>query len=116
MTKLYQKLIRLCPSQNEINKGLRKLMEQTPEVPDKRLLMNILNSIDLTSLNIPTIKVTYSSYRQSKQLFRRFMNIPNVAAICVYQFRFGCKRKAYCQECENSLCCRRFPVPRPSEA
>jgi len=85
MTKLYQKLIRLCPSQNEINKGLRKLMEQTPEVPDKRLLMNILNSIDLTSLNTSDNKSKIINLTGKVNSFSgRFTNIPNVAAICVY--------------------------------
>lgn len=85
MTKLYQKLIRLCPSQNEINKGLRKLMEQTPEVPDKRLLMNILNSIDLTSLNTSDNKSNIIHLTGKVNSFSgRFTNIPNVAAICVY--------------------------------
>jgi deoxyribose-phosphate aldolase len=85
MTKLYQKLIRLCPSETEIKKGLKKVRSMTPEAPDKHLLMNILNSIDLTSLNTTDNKSHIIHLTGKVNSFSgRFSNIPNVAAICVY--------------------------------
>ncbi len=85
MTKLYQKLIKLCPSENEVRKGLKKVASATQDVPDKRLLMNILNSIDLTSLNTTDNKSHILHLTGKVNSFSgRFSNIPNVAAICVY--------------------------------
>ncbi len=85
MTKLYQKLIKLCPSENEVRKGLKKVASATQDVPDKRLLMNILNSIDLTSLNTTDNKSNILHLTGKVNSFSgRFSNIPNVAAICVY--------------------------------
>lgn len=85
MTKLYQKLIKQCPSDTEIKKGLKKVESLMTGVPDKRLLMNILNSIDLTSLNTADYKNHISHLAGKVNSFSgRFTNIPNVAAICVY--------------------------------
>lgn len=85
MTKLYQKLIKSCPSDNEIKKGLKKVYEATKEVPDKRLLMNMLNMIDLTSLNTTDNKSRILKFTGKVNSFSgRFSNIPNVAAICVF--------------------------------
>ncbi len=85
MTKLYQKLIKLCPSEAEIRKGLKKSVEQASEIPEKRYLMSILNSIDLTSLNTEDNKSNILHLTGKVNSFSsRFSNIPNVAAICVY--------------------------------
>jgi deoxyribose-phosphate aldolase len=85
MTKLYQKLIKSCPSESEINKELKKSAALGPEEPDKRLLMNILNMIDLTSLNTTDNKSNIINFTGRVNSFQsRFTNIPNVAAICVY--------------------------------
>jgi deoxyribose-phosphate aldolase len=85
MTKLYQKLIKLCPSEAEIKKGLKKVASLTSDVPDKHLLMNILNVIDLTSLNTTDNKSHIIHLTGKVNSFSgRFSNIPNVAAICVY--------------------------------
>jgi len=85
MTKLYQKLIKQCPSEGEIKKGLKTVRTITSEAPDKRLLMNILNSIDLTSLNTTDNKSQILHLTGKVNSFSgRFSNIPNVAAICVY--------------------------------
>ena len=85
MTKLYQKLIKQCPSENEIRKGLKTAGSMTLENPDKHLLMNILNSIDLTSLNTTDNKTQILRLTGKVNSFSgRFSNIPNVAAICVY--------------------------------
>ncbi len=85
MTKLYQKLIKLCPSEAEIKKGLKKISSATQGTPDKRLLMNILNSIDLTSLNTTDNKSHILHLTGKVNSFSgRFSNIPNVAAICVF--------------------------------
>ncbi len=85
MTKLYQKLIKLCPSEAEIKKGLKKVMATVPEAPDKHLLMSILNMIDLTSLNTTDNKSQIIHFTGRVNSFSgRYSNIPNVAAICVF--------------------------------
>lgn len=85
MTKLYQKLIKTSPSESEIRKGLKQALGQTNIVPDKHMLMNILNLIDLTSLNTTDNKTNIIHLSGKVNSFSgRFSNIPNVAAICVY--------------------------------
>lgn len=85
MTKLYQKLIKQCPSEAEIKKGLKSVDSISSEAPDKRMLMSILNSIDLTSLNTTDNKSQILHLTGKVNSFSgRFSNIPNVAAICVY--------------------------------
>ena len=86
MTKLYQKLIKSCPSETEIKKGLKKVSCRcTCQYPDKHLLMNILNLIDLTSLNTTDNKSHIIHFTGKVNSFSgRYSNIPNVAAICVF--------------------------------
>ena len=85
MTKLYQKLSKLCPSEAEIKKGLKRGSSISSAVPDKHLLMSILNLIDLTSLNTTDNKSQIIHLTGKVNSFSgRFSNIPNVAAICVY--------------------------------
>src|SRR5665648_109317 len=85
MTKLYEKLIKSCPSETEIRKGLKKVSDESPEVPDKHLFMSILNMIDLTSLNTTDNKSHILQLTGKVNSFSgRYSNIPNVAAICVY--------------------------------
>jgi deoxyribose-phosphate aldolase len=85
MTKLYQKLIKLCPSDTEIKKELRKVSEQSAQAPDKHVLMSLLNMIDLTSLNTADNKTNILHLTGKVNSFSgRFSNIPNVAAICVF--------------------------------
>jgi len=85
MTKLYQKLIKKCPTEAEIKKGLKSAYTDINGVLDRKLLMDILSVIDLTSLN------TTDNKSQILQLtgrvngfYGRYKNIPNVAAICVF--------------------------------
>ena len=85
MTKLYQKLIKSCPSEGEIKKGLKKVFSNVPTVADKHLLMSILNMIDLTSLNTTDNKSQILHLTGRVNSFSgRYSNIPNIAAICVY--------------------------------
>ena len=85
MTKLYQKLIKSCPTETEIKKGLKKASLASPAVPDKHLLMSILNMIDLTSLNTTDNKSHIIHFTGKVNSFSgRYSNIPNVAAICVF--------------------------------
>jgi deoxyribose-phosphate aldolase len=85
MTKLYQKLIKSCPSETEVKKGLKKVFSSSQEVPDKHLLMSLLNMIDLTSLNTTDNKSQILHFTGKVNSFSgRYTNIPNVAAICVY--------------------------------
>ncbi len=85
MTKLYQKLINKCPSESEIKKGLKKASASMVKEPDKRLLMSLLNLIDLTSLNTTDNRSQILHFTGKVNSFSgRFSNIPNIAAICVY--------------------------------
>jgi deoxyribose-phosphate aldolase len=85
MTKLYQKLMKSCPSESEVKKGLKKVSASVPAVADKHLLMSILNMIDLTSLNTADNKSLIIHFTGKVNSFSgRFSNIPNVAAICVF--------------------------------
>jgi deoxyribose-phosphate aldolase len=85
MTKLYQKLIKSCPSETEVRKGLKNVSATLAAVPDKHLLMNLLNLIDLTSLNTTDNKSHIIHFTGKVNSFSgRYSNIPNVAAICVY--------------------------------
>ena len=85
MTKLYQKLIKSCPSDSEIKKGLKKISSAIPEYPDKHTLMSILNLIDLTSLNTTDNRSQILHFTGKVNSFSgRYSNIPNVAAICVF--------------------------------
>jgi deoxyribose-phosphate aldolase len=85
MTKLYQKLIKSCPSDTEIRKGLKKVSSTSPADPDKHLLMSLLNLIDLTSLNTTDNRSHIIHFTGKVNSFSgKHSNIPNVAAICVY--------------------------------
>ena len=85
MTKLYEKLIRSCPSETEIRKGLKQASIASASAPDKHLLMNILNMIDLTSLNVADNKSHILHFTGKVNSFSgKYSNIPNVAAICVF--------------------------------
>jgi len=85
MTKLYQKLVKSCPSDAEVKRGLKKIFSSVPAVPDKHLLMSLLNSIDLTSLNTTDNKSHIIHFTGKVNSFSgRYTNIPNVAAICVF--------------------------------
>ncbi len=85
MTKLYQKLIKSCPSDSEIKKGVKKISAAIPQFPDKHTLMSILNLIDLTSLNTTDNRSQILHFTGKVNSFSgRYSNIPNVAAICVF--------------------------------
>jgi deoxyribose-phosphate aldolase len=85
MAKLYQKLIKTCPAEAEVKKGLAGALAAEPAAPDKHLLMSILNMIDLTSLNTQDNKTSILHFTGKVNSFQgRFENIPNVAAICVF--------------------------------
>lgn len=84
MTKLYQKLIKTYPSEAEINKSLKKISEAGLKA-DKKVLMSMLNMIDLTSLNTTDNRSSILRFTGNVNSFSgRYSNIPNVAAICVY--------------------------------
>jgi deoxyribose-phosphate aldolase len=85
MTKLYQKLIKSCPSETEIKKGLKSAYTNISGVLDKQLLMKILSVIDLTSLNTTDNKSHIIHLTGKINSFPgKYREIPNVAAICVY--------------------------------
>jgi deoxyribose-phosphate aldolase len=85
MTKLYQKLIKKCPTEAEIKKGLKSAYTDINGVLDRKLLMDILSVIDLTSLNTTDNKSHILQLTgRVNGFYGRFKNIPNVAAICVF--------------------------------
>jgi deoxyribose-phosphate aldolase len=85
MTKLYQKLIKKCPTESEIKKGLKPAYTDISGVLDRRLLMDILGVIDLTSLNTTDNKSHILHLTGKVNSFHgRFKDIPNIAAICIY--------------------------------
>jgi len=85
MSKLYEKLSKSCPSESEIRKGLKQASLASASVPDKHLLMNILNLIDQTSLNVTDNKSQILNFTGRVNSFSgKYSNIPNVAAICVF--------------------------------
>ena len=85
MSKLYEKLIKSSLSESEIRKGVKQAYLASASVPDKYLLMNILNIIDLTSLNVTDNKSQILHLTGKVNSFSgRYSNIPNVAAICVF--------------------------------
>ena len=84
MTKLYEKLMKRCPSESEIRKGLKQAALVNP-VTDKHLLMNILSLIDQTSLNVTDNRSQILNFTGRVNSFSgKHSNIPNVAAICVF--------------------------------
>jgi len=85
MTKLYQKLIKKCPAAAEIKKGLKPAFSNIKGVLDRKLLMDILSVIDLTSLNTTDNKSHILQMTgRVNGFYGRYKNIPNVAAICVF--------------------------------
>lgn len=85
MTKLYQKLIKTCPSETEIKKGLKSAYTNISGLLDKQILMKILSVIDLTSLNSTDNKSQIIHLTGKVNSFPgKFHEIPNVAAICVF--------------------------------
>ena len=85
MTKLYEKLIKKCPSESEIKKGLKKIYSAISGLPDRKTLTEILSFIDLTSLNTTDNKSNILHLTGKVNSFNaKYTNIPTVAAICIY--------------------------------
>ena len=85
MTKLYQKLIKKCPTEAEIKKGLKSAYADISGVLDRKLLMDILSVIDLTSLNTVDNKSDILHLTgKVNGFYGRYKNIPNIAGICVF--------------------------------
>jgi deoxyribose-phosphate aldolase len=85
MTKLYQKLIKLCPSESEIKKGLKTVFKDSSAISDRNLMMTILSVIDLTSLNTTDNKSHIIHLTGKVNSFpSKYPGINNIAAICIY--------------------------------
>jgi deoxyribose-phosphate aldolase len=83
MTKLYEKLIRICPSDADIKKGMQLAAEE--EFADLEISKKLFSLIDLTSLNTTDYKTGIESLCKKINGFSsEFKNIPDVAAICVF--------------------------------
>ncbi|MGI5914346.1 MAG: deoxyribose-phosphate aldolase [Bacteroidales bacterium] len=85
MTKLYEKLVKSCPSGTEVKRSIPRIVESIPKTYGKHLLMNILNCVDLTTLNPTDTKTRILQLTGKVNSFQvRYSNIPNVAGICVF--------------------------------
>lgn len=85
MTKLYQKLIKKCPTEAEIKKSLKSAYNDISGVLDRKLLIEILSVIDLTSLNTTDNKSNILQLTgKVNGFYGRYKNISNVAGICVF--------------------------------
>ncbi|MFN8210815.1 MAG: deoxyribose-phosphate aldolase [Bacteroidales bacterium] len=85
MTKLYQKLIKKCPTDSEIKKGLKPAYTDISGVLERKVLMQILSLIDLTSLNTTDNKSHILHMTGKVNSFQSiYKEIPNVAGICIY--------------------------------
>jgi deoxyribose-phosphate aldolase len=83
MTKLYEKLIRICPTETDIKKGMQ--MAASGMLNDKDVSKKLFGLIDLTSLNTTDYKTDIEDLCKKVNHFStEFQNIPNVAAICVF--------------------------------
>jgi deoxyribose-phosphate aldolase len=83
MTKLYEKLIRIYPSEADIKKGLQ--LASSNFVNDTTIYKKLFSYLDLTSLNTTDYKTEIVSICNKVNNFSsQFQNIPDVAAICVY--------------------------------
>jgi len=85
MTKLYEKLARSCPSEQEVKRGLKKVYSEITGLPDRKTLLEILGLIDLTSLNTTDNKSNILQLTgKINSFYARYSNIPTVAGICVF--------------------------------
>jgi deoxyribose-phosphate aldolase len=85
MTKLYQKLIKACPSESEIKKGLKQASGAVSAHTERPVLKDILSFIDLTSLNTTDNKSHILHFTGLVNGFHsKYKDLPNVAAICVF--------------------------------
>ena len=83
MTKLYEKLIRICPSEIEIKNGLQSASSRI--LKEENINKTLFSLIDLTSLNTSDYKTDIISLCSKVNDFSKNFNIiPDVAAICVY--------------------------------
>jgi deoxyribose-phosphate aldolase len=83
MTKLYEKLIRIYPSEADIKKGLQ--LASSNFVNDTTIYKKLFSYLDLTSLNTTDYKTEIVSICNKVNNFSsQFQYIPDVAAICVY--------------------------------
>lgn len=83
MTKLYEKLIRICPSETDIKKGMQLAASGT--TGDSEVSKKLFGLIDLTSLNTTDYKTDIEALcKKVNDFSTHYQNMPNVAAICVY--------------------------------
>ncbi len=74
-----------APQKEFVKKQIELLSQKTQEYKKRKILKNILNCIDLTSLNITDNETKILDFVNNVNNFKRnSKSIPNVAAICVY--------------------------------
>lgn len=83
MTKLYEKLFKVCPSESEIKSGME--LAAANAVGDTSILKRILSVIDLTSLNTTDYKTDIVTLcNKINNYTSEFQTFPEVAAICIF--------------------------------
>jgi deoxyribose-phosphate aldolase len=83
MTKLYEKLIRICPTEADIRKDMH--LATSDNIGDLEISKRIFSLIDLTSLNTTDYHTDIESLCKKVNNFSsEFQNIPEIAAICVF--------------------------------
>jgi len=85
MTKLYQKLLKLNLSSEEIHQGIIKASLPVEGVKRDEVLKALFSFIDLTSLNTTDYTDQIKKFAENASGFRKsFPEMKNVAAICVF--------------------------------
>jgi len=85
MTKLYQKLLKLNLSAEEIHQGIIKASLPVEGVKRDEVLKALFSFIDLTSLNTTDYTDQIKKFAENASGFRKsFPEMKNVAAICVF--------------------------------
>lgn len=85
MTKLYQKLLKLNLSSEEIHQGITKASLPVEEAKREKVLKALFSFIDLTSLNTTDYTEQIKKFAENAAGFRKsFPEMQNVAAVCVF--------------------------------
>ena len=74
-----------APSEKEIEKKVKQYKKKMQENNNKEVLMQLLNCVDLTSLNVSDTESKIAEMTEKVNKFKKhFPKYKNVAAICVY--------------------------------
>lgn len=83
MTKLYEKLIRICPSETDIKQGMNMAGEEVIKDPDAT--RKIFGLLDLTTLNTTDYNGDIIALCKKVNDFTSvYPDIPEIAAVCIF--------------------------------